>query len=320
MNTIGVLTSGGDAPGMNAAIRAAVRTAIYNGMKVYGIERGYDGLIKGDIKEMNVSSVSDIIQRGGTILRTARSEEFLTSEGLHKALDTLKKFNIEGLVIMGGDGSLRGGVELDKRGVRVMGIPCTIDNDLAYTDFTIGFDTAVNTVLSSIGNIRDTSTSHDRCTVVEVMGRDCGDIALYAGLAGGAEFILVPEVETDLNLLCRKLVEGINRGKMHSIIVRAEGVDIGSVELARFIEKTTGFETKVVVLGYTQRGGSPSARDRVLASKMGNRAVDLLLNNSGSRAIGIKGSDIIDMDLTEALEIERRWDRHILELVNILSI
>ncbi|NLY70159.1 MAG: 6-phosphofructokinase [Clostridiales bacterium] len=320
MNTIGVLTSGGDAPGMNAAIRAAVRTAIYKNMKIYGIERGYDGLIKGDIKEMNVSSVSDIIQRGGTILRTARSEEFLTTEGINKAVDVLIKYGIEGLVVLGGDGSLRGGAELAKRGIKVMGIPCTIDNDLAYSDFTIGFDTAVNTVLSAMGNIRDTSTSHDRCTVVEVMGRNCGDIALYAGLAGGAEFILVPEVETDLNLLCRKLVEGIRRGKMHSIIVRAEGVKISSVELADFVQRSTGFETKVVVLGYTQRGGSPSARDRVLASKMGNRAVELLLKDSESRAIGLKGSDIIDMDLTEALGMERKWDQEILDLADILSI
>lgn len=320
MKTIGVLTSGGDSPGMNAAIRAVVRGAIYNGMKIYGIEKGFEGLIEGLINEMDVSSVSDIIHRGGTILRTARSEAFMTCGGFQRAVDMLSNFKIEGLVVIGGDGSLRGGLELDKAGITVMGLPGTIDNDLAYTEFTIGFDTAVNTVLSSISNIRDTSSSHGRSTVIEVMGRNCGDIALYSGLSGGAEYILIPEEEVDMNSLCRKIIQGKNRGKLHSIIIRAEGVKMDSNELAELIHQRTGLETKVVVLGYTQRGGSPTARDRMLASRMGYKAVTLLLEDSNSRAIGVKGSEIVDFDLKEALEMKRSWDGSIMDLADILSI
>ncbi len=320
MKTIGVLTSGGDAPGMNAAIRAVVRASIYNKIKVYGIRRGYEGLLEGDIEEMEVSSVSDIIQRGGTVLRTARSDEFMEPSGFRRALDMLENFEIGGLVVIGGDGSLRGGLELSGAGIKVMGIPGTIDNDLAYTEYSVGFDTAVNTALSSIGNIRDTSSSHGRCTVVEVMGRNCGDIALYAGLAGGAEYILAPEEEVDINAMCRKIIQGKNRGKLHSLIIRAEGVALGSAELADIIEKRTGLDTKVVVLGYTQRGGSPTARDRILASRMGYRSVELLLSDSPSRAIGIKGGTIIDVDLTEALEMKKKWDGSIMDLADILSI
>jgi 6-phosphofructokinase 1 len=320
MKTIGVLTSGGDSPGMNAAIRAVVRGALYHNMRVYGIHRGYEGLIEGDFHEMQVSSVSDIIQRGGTILRTARSEAFMTPDGFRRALDVLLSFEVEGLVIIGGDGSMKGGLALDRSGIRVMGLPGTIDNDLAYTEFTIGFDTAVNTVLSSIGNIRDTSSSHNRSTVVEVMGRNCGDIALHAGLAGGAEYILIPEKEVDINALCRKIIQGKNRGKLHSLIVRAEGVKVSSDEIASIIQQRTGMETKVVVLGYTQRGGSPTARDRMLASRMGYRAVELLLGDSTSRAIGIRGADIIDEDLLEALSMEQCHDNSIMELSDILSI
>ncbi len=320
MKTIGVLTSGGDAPGMNAAIRAVVRGAVYNKIKVYGIQQGYEGLLEGDIEEMGVSSVSDIIQRGGTLLRTARSSEFMEPAGFQRALDMLENFEIEGLVVIGGDGSLRGGLALSKAGVKVMGLPGTIDNDLPYTEYTIGFDTAVNTVLTSISNIRDTSSSHDRCTVVEVMGRDCGDIALYSGLAGGAEYILIPEEEVDINGMCRKIIQGKNRGKLHSLVIRAEGVKLGTDELACIIEQRTGLETRAVVLGYTQRGGSPTARDRVLASRMGYRAVELLLGDSPSRAIGIKGAEIIDVDLSEALEMKRVWDGSIMNLSDILSI
>lgn len=320
MKTIGVLTSGGDSPGMNAAIRAVVRSALFQNVKVYGIHRGYEGLIEGDLQEMGVSSVSDIIQRGGTILRTARSEAFMTPEGFQRALDILMSFEIEGLVIIGGDGSMKGGLALDRSGIRVMGLPGTIDNDLAYTEFTIGFDTAVNTVLSSIGNIRDTSSSHNRSTVVEVMGRNCGDIALHAGLAGGAEYILIPEQEVDVNALCRKIIQGKNRGKLHSLIVRAEGVAVSSEEIANIIRQRTGMETKVVVLGYTQRGGSPTARDRILASRMGYRAVERLLQGSTSRAIGIRGADIIDVDLAEAMAMDRCHDQSIMELADILSI
>ena len=320
MKTIGVLTSGGDAPGMNAAIRAVVRGAIFNKIKVYGIRRGYEGLLEGDIEEMEVSSVSDIIQRGGTMLRTARSEEFMEPAGFQRALDMLENFGIDGLVVIGGDGSLRGGLELSEAGVKVMGLPGTIDNDLAFTEFSIGFDTAVNTVLTAIGNIRDTSSSHGRSTVVEVMGRNCGDIALYSGLAGGAEYILTPEEEVDINAMCKKIIQGRNRGKLHSLIIRAEGVALGSSELADIIETRTGLETRVVVLGYTQRGGSPTARDRVLASLMGYRAVELLLSDRSSRAIGIRGADIIDVDLSEALKMKRVWKGSIMDLADILSI
>ncbi|MDD2215247.1 MAG: 6-phosphofructokinase [Eubacteriales bacterium] len=320
MKTIGVITSGGDSPGMNAAIRAVVRSAIYHGLKVYGIERGYEGLINGDIQEMNVASVSDIIQRGGTILRTARSEDFMTSGGFQRAVDMLANFEIEGLVVIGGDGSLRGALKLSQEGVTIMGLPGTIDNDLGFTDFTIGFDTAVNTVLSSVGNIRDTSSSHGRSTVVEVMGRNCGDIALYAGLAGGAEYILIPEKEVDINALCRKIVQGKNRGKLHSIIIRAEGVEMDSNELASLISQRTGLETKVVVLGYTQRGGSPTARDRLLASKMGYRAVELLKADSASRAIGIRGIQVVDYNMVEAMAMKRSLNTELLELADILSI
>jgi len=319
MKRIGVLTSGGDAPGMNAAIRAVVRTAIAEDMEIYGIQRGYEGLINGEIHKMDISSVGDIIHRGGTILRTARSERFVTPEGFQRALDMIENFGLEGLVVIGGDGSLTGGLELTRAGVPVMGLPGTIDNDLAYTDFTIGFDTSVNTVLSAIGNIRDTSSSHERTTVVEVMGRNCGDIALYAGLAGGAETVLIPEVEADITSICKKIIMGKNRGKVHSIIIRAEGVKMTSQELAKVLEERTGVETKVVVLGYVQRGGSPTARDRMLASQVGYRAVKLLKEDSSSRAIGISGNQIVDIDLEQALKMQRMADTSLIRLAEILS-
>ncbi|MBQ9930859.1 MAG: 6-phosphofructokinase [Firmicutes bacterium] len=320
MKRIGVLTSGGDAPGMNAAVRAVVRGAIYNGMEVYGIEQGYEGLINGAIRELGVASVADTIQRGGTFLRTARSEAFRTKEGFAMALSMLKNFEIEGLVVVGGDGSLHGGLELSKAGITVMGLPGTIDNDLAYTEYTIGFDTAVNTALNAIANIRDTSSSHGRGTVVEVMGRNCGDIALHAGLAGGAEVVLIPEEEPDISAICRKLVEGRNRGKRHSLIIRAEGASIGTEELVKIIQERTGIEIKAVVLGYVQRGGAPTARDRLLASQTAYRAVELLMAGSGSRAIGIQGSEIVDYDLAEALAMKSTVDPKLVSLANILSI
>jgi 6-phosphofructokinase 1 len=320
LKRIGVLTSGGDAPGMNAAIRAVVRSGIYNKLEVYGIKRGYEGLIDGDIMEMTVPSVSDIIQRGGTMLRTARSQRFMTPEGFQRAVDMLESFQIEGLVVIGGDGSFRGGLALSEAGVPFMGIPGTIDNDLAYTDYTLGFDTAVNTVLSALGNIRDTSSSHGRSTVVEVMGRKCGDIALYAGLAGGAEAILIPEEEIDINAVCRKIIMGKNRGKLHSIIMRAEGVRLSSEEVASMIQERTGTDTKIVVLGYIQRGGSPTAQDRILASTMGNRAIELLVSGSESRVIGVKGGDLVDFDIKEALAMERNSSKKLMELSAILSI
>ncbi len=253
------------------------------------------------------------------MLRTARSEAFLTADGTRRVLDTLDDFGIEGLVVIGGDGSLKGALLLSDAGVAVIGIPGTIDNDLEYTDFTIGFDTAVNTVLSAIGNIRDTSSSHGRSTVVEVMGRNCGDIALYAGLGGGAEHILIPGQRADVNEICRKITEGKNRGKLHSIVVMAEGADVSSEALADTICRRTGFETKVVVLGYIQRGGSPTARDRILASRMGYKAVELLKAGSPGRAVGIKGSDIVDYDLSYALSMKKPKDEAMMKLADILS-
>lgn len=319
MKTIGVLTSGGDAPGMNAAIRAVVRSGIYNNLKVMGIQRGYNGLINGDIKEMDLSSVADIIHRGGTVLKTARCEEFITEEGRKKALNVLKVFGIEGLIVIGGDGSFKGAMKLSESGIKAIGIPGTIDNDLAYTDYTIGFDTAVNTVLDAISNIRDTSTSHGRASIVEVMGRHCGDIALYAGLAGGAETVIVPEESFDMDDVCKKLIQGRRRGKLHSIIMLAEGVG-NAFELGKEIEEVTGIETKVTVLGHIQRGGNPSASDRILASKMGSCAVELLINDKSGRVVGMKDNKIIDMDINEALSVEKEFDKQMYGLTKILSI
>lgn len=319
MKKIGILTSGGDAPGMNAAVRAAVRKGISMGMEVYGIERGYEGLLDGDIKKMEWKSVGDILQRGGTILRTARSERFMTGEGQEHAVKMLETFGIEGIAVIGGDGSFRGGLELDKRGIRVMGVPGTIDNDLGYTDYTIGFDTAVNTVLSLISNIRDTASAHERTTIIEVMGRKCGDIALHAGLAGGADVILVPEVETDINKVCRKVLRGQQSGKLHSIIVKAEGVELSSSELASIVEDRTGREARAVVPGHIQRGGTPSGRDRLLASLMATKAVQLLYDDEDSKAIGIRGNDIVYYDLAKAIDVKREFGEGIYELAEVLS-
>ncbi len=319
MKRIGILTSGGDAPGMNAAVRAAVRTGLSMDMEVYGIERGYEGLLDGDIKKMEWHSVGDILQRGGTILRTARSERFMTEEGQEHAMNMLETFGIEGLVVIGGDGSFRGGLELDRRGLTVMGVPGTIDNDLAYTDYTIGFDTAVNTVLSMISNIRDTASAHERTTIVEVMGRNCGDIALYAGLAGGADVILVPELELDTNAVCRRVLRGQQSGKLHSIIIKAEGVDISSDALAELVQDRTGREARTVVPGYIQRGGTPSGRDRVLASVMATKAVQLLFDDECSKAIGTCNGEIVAYDLDKALELKRDFDRELYRIAEMLS-
>ncbi|EOD00854.1 6-phosphofructokinase [Caldisalinibacter kiritimatiensis] len=319
MKTIGVLTSGGDAPGMNAAIRAVVRTGIYNEIKIMGIKQGYNGLINGDIEEMELSSVADIIHRGGTVLRSARCEEFKTEEGRNKALTVLKVFGIEGLVVIGGDGSFMGAKKLSEAGIPTIGIPGTIDNDLGYTDYTIGFDTAVNTVLDAISKIRDTSTSHGRANIIEVMGRDCGDIALYAGLAGGAESVIVPEEDFDVDEVCKRLIQGKNRGKLHSIIMLAEGVG-NAYELGKTIQEKTGIETRCTVLGHIQRGGSPSAFDRLLASRMGARAVELLLEGKSGRVIGAKKNELFDMDIDEALDVKKEFDKKAYELTKILSI
>lgn len=319
MKRIGVLTSGGDSPGMNAAVRAVVRFGIERGMEVYGIEHGYEGLMNGDVKPMDMSSVGGIIHRGGTILRTARSPRFMTEEGQQQAVNVLKTFGIEGLVVIGGDGSLKGGLTLSKMGIPVMGLPGTIDNDLSYTDYTIGFDTAVNTVLSAISNIRDTSSAHQRATIIEVMGRHCGDIALHAGIGGGADAILVPEFPYDLNAICRNIIQGQHRGKKHTLIIKAEGVELDSNELAKEIESRTGQETRAMVLSYLQRGGSPTAQDRLLASRTAGKAVELLYNDESSKAIGISGNQIVAYHLEDALKMERIVDQEMYDLAEVLA-
>ncbi|MBC8589689.1 6-phosphofructokinase [Wansuia hejianensis] len=319
MKTIGILTSGGDAPGMNAAIRAVVRTGIYNNIRVMGIKQGYNGLVNGLIEEMNLSSVADIIHRGGTMLRSSRSDEFLTKEGFQKAINVLKVFGIDGLVVLGGDGTLRGAKALSEAGIPTIGIPCTIDNDLGYTDYTIGFMTAVETVVDAIGKIRDTSTSHGRANIIEVMGRHCGDIALYAGLAGGAESIIVPEMPFDIEQVSRKAIQGRNRGKLHHIIVLAEGV--GNVyDISESLIEQTGIDTRVTILGHIQRGGSPTVFDRITASEMGRRAVELLIKGEGGRTLGIKCNEIIDLDIIQALDIKKEFNKEMFETTILLSI
>ncbi len=313
MKNIAVLTSGGDAPGMNAAIRAVVRVGINKGMNVFGVKRGYSGLLNGDFVKMNESSVSDTIQRGGTILQTARSEEFRTEEGQLKAANMCKIFNIEGLVVIGGDGSFAGAKKLTEKGIACIGVPGTIDNDLAYTDFTIGFDTAVNNVLDAINKIRDTATSHERVSIIEVMGRHCGDIALYSGLAGGAEGIIVPEMEFKVEDICKLLIERKNRGKLHSIIILAEGVGDGK-QLEQQIMEKIDIEVRATILGYIQRGGNTTAFDRILASRLGARAVELLDEGRAGRVVGIKDNKIIDMEIGEALAIKKHFQQELHEL------
>lgn len=318
MKTIGILTSGGDAPGMNAAIRAVARSAFANGLRVKGIRNGYDGLIKGDIYEMNVSSVADIIHKGGTILGSARSKEFETEEGQKKAIEVIEEYGIEGIVVLGGDGSFRGANALHERGIKTMGIPCTIDNDMGFTEFTIGFNTAVETVIEAIAKLRDTSSSHGRGNVVEVMGRNCGDIALYAGLCGGAESILVPEINMDLNLVVSKVKRGKKRGKLHHIIVVAEGVG-NSYDIAKTVNDETGVETKVTVLGHVQRGGTPSAQDVLLANKLGVRAVELLLEGRSSLAVGLKDGQVYDMPIPEAVTKKSEFNTELFTIASMLS-
>lgn len=316
---IGVLTSGGDAPGMNAAIRAVARAGIYNNVEVVGISRGYAGLINSEFHTMSVSSVADIIQRGGTILRTARCEEFKTEFGRKKGIHALKAYGIDGLVVIGGDGSFTGAQLLSQEGINTIGIPGTIDNDLAYTDYSIGFDTALNTVLDAVTKIRDTSTSHEKATIIEVMGRNCGDIALYAGLACGAESILVPEEPFDIDQVCEKIIQGKQRGKLHNIIMLAEGAG-HAFELQKQILDITGIDARITVLGFIQRGGDPTAFDRILASRMGGKAVEVLLNGKTSRAIGIRNNDIIDVAIEEALAHEKNRKSELYNLSQILSI
>ncbi len=316
---IGVLTSGGDAPGMNAAIRAVVRCGIDAGFEVYGIKRGYEGLLDGEIEQMNLSSVGDILHRGGTILKTARSERFSTEEGVKRSKVILGTFGIDALIVIGGDGSMRGALELSKLGVNVMCLPGTIDNDLAYTDYTIGFDTAVNTVLDAISKVRDTSSAHERNTIIEVMGRHCGDIALYAGVGGGAEAVLIPEVEADINRVCRKILQGAGRGKLNSIIINAEGSGVSSDELAKEIAEVTGRETRIVVLSYLQRGGVPTLDDRLLASQSGAKAIELIQNGIKNRAIGTVNGKIQAFEIEGALSEKPEFDHELYELIDVLS-
>ncbi len=320
MKRIGLLTSGGDAPGMNPAIRAVVRSGIYNNMEVFGIRRGYEGLIDGDIIPMNESSVGGIIQRGGTILKTARSSYFMEKAGFAKALDTIRENDIQGLVVIGGDGSLRGALTLAEAGVPVIGLPATIDNDLAYTDYSIGFDTAVNTILDAISKIRDTSSSHDRISIIEVMGRRSGELAHYAGITGGADVVLVPEERVDIKKIYKKITHGFERDKMFSIIIKAEGVEIPTRDLAEELQNELDTECRIVVLGHIQRGGSPTARDRMVASEMGNEAVKLLKEDRINKALGVTGDEVVDTDLKYALEMKRECDFTRNDLADILSI
>ncbi|WP_400242765.1 6-phosphofructokinase [Niallia sp. JL1B1071] len=316
---IGVLTSGGDAPGMNAAVRAVVRKAIFHGVEVYGVIGGYAGLISGNFRKLEVGSVGDIIHRGGTFLFSARCEEFKTKEGQQKGIEQLKKHNIDGLVVIGGDGSYMGAKALTEQGYPCVGVPGTIDNDIPGTEFTIGFDTALNTVIDAIDKIRDTATSHERTFIIEVMGRNAGDIALWAGLAGGAETILIPEEGFNLEEIVGRLKKGQERGKKHSIIVVAEGVASG-VEIGKLIEENTDFDTRVSVLGHMQRGGSPTAQDRVLASRLGAYAVELLVEGKGGRAVGIEKNQLVDYDIIEALARKHTIDNNLYHLSKELSI
>ena len=313
MRKIGILTSGGDAPGMNASIRAIVRTAMKNDIKVMGIREGYSGLYNGDIYPMDRRSVSDIIQKGGTILKTARFDSFSKKEVRRKASQVLKVYGIEGLVVIGGDGTFRGAQGLGELGINTIGIPGTIDNDLAYTDYSIGFDTAQNTIIDAINKIRDTSASHQRVSVVEVMGRDCGDLALHSGIAGGATTILVPEKKLSKEELIKTVMEGKKRKKNHNLVVIAEGVG-KSDEIAREIETISGIETRLTVLGHIQRGGAPTAFDRILASQMGHRAIELLMEEKSQRVIGIVDGKIVDIDINTALSKKKKFNEKLYDI------
>lgn len=319
MKKIAILTSGGDAPGMNAVIRAVVRSAIYNGYEVYGVKNGYEGLIDGQLEKMNESSVADIIHRGGTILGTSRSERFETQEGQLKALNILEVFGIDKVIVAGGDGSMKGALALSKHGIDVVGLPLTIDNDMGYTDYTIGFFTAITTATDAISHIRDTSGAHGRANVVEVMGRNCGDIALYAGIASGAESILIPEKETNIDNIAKKALIGKNRGKRHHIIIMAEGAG-NSFEIAEKFEELTGIDTRVTILGYIQRGGSPNVVDRIMASSMGNKAVEQLCKEKGSFAIGMKDGAVEVFNLEEALKAKKEFKDNLKDILEITSI
>lgn len=305
IHTIAVLTSGGDSPGMNAAVRAVVRTAISQGLEVYGIKRGYHGLLREDFTLMNAKDVSDIIQRGGTILQSSRSQQMRTEEGQRQAAAILKKYGIQALVVIGGDGSFAGAQALSKYGINVVGVPGTVDLDISCTDYTIGFDTAANTCMEAVDKIRDTSTSHERCSIVEVMGRNAGYLALWCGIANGAEKVLLPEEHKyDEQNIIDEIVANRTKGKKHYIIINAEGIG-DSIEMAKRIEAATGMETRATILGHLQRGGTPTVKDRVYASLMGAKAVDVILEGKENRVIGYKHGEFTDFDINEALAMEK---------------
>ena len=319
MKRIGLLTSGGDAPGMNAAIRAVVRSGIYYGMEVFGIERGYAGLIEDTVTPMEMRSVSNIVQFGGTKLRTARCLEMLTTEGKKRAVETLDKHGIEGLVVIGGDGSFRGARALTEEfGVPTIGIPGTIDNDLEYTDYTLGFDTAVNTCLDIINKLRDTMTSHERVCVVEVMGRHCGDIALYSGIASGAEIIVVPEIEFKMDEIVARIDRSRANGKHSNIIIVAEGV-MSAEQFSKKLQERTSYSIRPTCIGHVQRGGSPTMADRMLAAQFGNKAVRLLKDGIGNRVVGIRDNKIIDMDIIEAVSMKKTFNYELYETLQMIS-
>ena len=320
VKTIGVLTSGGDAPGMNAAIRAVVRAGIASGLKVKGIRRGYAGLLEEDIIDMDTMSVTDIVQRGGTILFTSRCKEMTTPEGQKKAADICRKHGIDGIVVIGGDGSFRGAQKLSANGINTIGIPGTIDLDIACTEYTIGFDTACNTAMEAIDKVRDTSASHERCSIIEVMGRTAGHIALWCGISNGSEYVLIPErkEENDVQEGIEKILSKRRIGKKHHIIVNAEGVG-NSHAMAQRIEEATGIETRATVIGHIQRGGNPTCRDRVYASAMGARAVDLLLAGETNRVVAYRDGEFCDFDIDEALAMTKDIDEHLYSMTKRLS-
>ena len=317
---IGVLTSGGDAPGMNAAIRAVVRAGTYYGLEVYGVKQGYVGLIENNMEKMTARSVSETLQRGGTFLQTARCLEFKTAEGVNKAYETAKKAGLDGLIVIGGDGSFRGAMDLCKAGLPTIAMPGTIDNDINCSEYTIGYDTCLNTVVDAVDKIRDTSTSHNRCSVIEVMGRNAGYIALEAGIACGAEVVLLPEKEWSFDEdVLRVVLDSKARGKRHTIIIVAEGVG-GGIEMAKTIEEKTGIETRATILGHVQRGGKPTVRDRVMASAMGARAVELLLEGKQNRIVRMNENRIEDVDIAEGLSMKKTLSEDLVKLVEKLSI
>lgn len=319
VKTIGVLTSGGDAPGMNAAIRAAVRRGLQQGIQMKGILKGYDGLLNEEIIDLSARDVSDTIERGGTILYTARCAEMRTEEGIERAVANCRKNGIDGLVVIGGDGSFAGAQKLANKGINTVGVPGTIDLDIACTEYTIGFDTAVNTAMEAIDKVRDTSTSHERCSIIEVMGRNAGYIALWCGIANGAEDILLPEkYDYDEQKIINNIIENRKRGKKHHIIINAEGIG-HSTSMARRIEAATGVETRATILGHMQRGGSPTSKDRVYASIMGAYAVDLLIQGKTNRVVAYRNGEYVDFDINEALAMQKALPEYQWEIARALS-